>query len=160
MQRRAQRIEAGIGDRSRRQAGVPIGIVWIVAIQIGPVDRAAVTAIQQRRIDRGRVAIEFHADAQPVFEDRGDQRAFLGQFGFALHHRRQGDGVMYIGAGTEPAPNLAKFFRHHAAQRFGAWCGGSAYRCWERDTLQAMARAGRDRESSRGCAPPPETHRK
>src|SRR6185436_15371440 len=66
--------EAGIGNRTRRQAGVPIGIVRMLARKIRAVDYAAVMIAKKRRIDGSGIAIELHADAQPVGENGSNLR--------------------------------------------------------------------------------------
>src|ERR1035438_5015334 len=44
--------EAGIGDGTRRKAGVAVGVVWVVAIQIAAIDDAAVILLEQGGVDR------------------------------------------------------------------------------------------------------------
>src|ERR1035438_1198623 len=46
--------EAGIGDGTRRKAGVAVGVVWVVAIQIAAIDDAAVILLEQGGVDGDR----------------------------------------------------------------------------------------------------------
>src|SRR5690348_8999780 len=48
IERRLDRSHARVGNRTGRQARVPVGIVRILAFQVGPVDRAAIPAVEQR----------------------------------------------------------------------------------------------------------------
>lgn len=75
----------GVGDGPRRQPGVLVGVVGIGMGQIAFVDDPAPAAFEQRGVDHGRVALEFHPLAQPVSKDTRDHGPFGGEFGFLFH---------------------------------------------------------------------------
>lgn len=75
---RFQGRQTGVGDGPRRQAGMLIGVVAMGAFQIGAVQGAAVTVIEQGGVDGGRVALQAHLSPQAVAKDGGHERPLLG----------------------------------------------------------------------------------
>src|SRR5215471_12075378 len=96
-----------------------IRVVWMVAIEIAAIDRPAVAILEQRRVDRGRVAIELHPDAQAVGEDGGDARTLVGELALFLHERGQRNGVVEARLSVQAGPLFAKSRRHDAAEPLG-----------------------------------------
>src|ERR1035441_5619606 len=74
--------DSRIGDRSRWQPRMLVGVVRVAAGQVGSVKGAAIVAGQQRRVDRGRVAIELHPDSQAALENGGDHGPLAGELAF------------------------------------------------------------------------------
>ncbi len=87
VQRCAQRIAAGHGDRRRRQTGAGIGVVRRILFQIAQ-PQVAVKARSQT-INHRRIGLQLHALAQPVYEHAGDQRALVRAPGFLFDNRGQ-----------------------------------------------------------------------
>ena len=84
-----ERCHARIRDGSGRKARVTIGIVSVVALQIGTIDGSAIAGLEQRRVNGGGIAIQRHSLAQPVFIHGRDDRPVLGTPGFFFHQRCQ-----------------------------------------------------------------------
>ena len=78
MRGRIERILAGRGNRARRQAGVAVGVVGRIELQIVAPQVAVVAAGALQRVDDRRIALQPHADPQPVGVDRGDERPLVG----------------------------------------------------------------------------------
>src|SRR3974377_1653021 len=65
-ERRLQRRQARTRDRARGQPRVLIRVVRVAAGEVGAMDHATVTVVEQGCVDGGRIAVELHADPQPV----------------------------------------------------------------------------------------------
>ena len=94
-QRGFERRDARIRNGAGRQARVPVGVVSVVARQIGAIDRSAIALLQQRRINGGGIAIQRHPLAQPVFIHGRDDRPVLGPPGFLFDQRRERHDFIY-----------------------------------------------------------------
>ena len=77
MERRFKRTPAGIRDRPRRQSGVPVGVVRRVERQVVTAQVARIPPHALQGVDHGRIALQRHPNAQPVFVHGSDERAFL-----------------------------------------------------------------------------------
>lgn len=65
---RHERLFTRIGNRPGRETRVAIGVIRIGARKLGLMDGSVVPAFEQRRINRGRIAIEFHANLESIAE--------------------------------------------------------------------------------------------
>src|ERR1035441_4132419 len=70
-----ERGDPGVADGARRQAGLAVGVVGRVGLEVGGVDGAAITAIEQSCVDDAGICRERHALGEAVGEDAGDERA-------------------------------------------------------------------------------------
>lgn len=90
----AQGFQARIGDGAGGEAGVPVGVVGILTVEIGTVDFAAVTALELGGVDHGGVAFELHAGGEAVRKKARDLGALVGNGAFFLDKRGEGDQLV------------------------------------------------------------------
>ena len=103
-----------------------IGVIGVVACQIGTIDGSSIACVEQRRVDGSGIAIECHSFAEPILIHRRDDGTVLRTPGFLFDQRREGhDFVNWPGAGRslQFAPLLAELAGHHHAELLHA--GGS-----------------------------------
>src|ERR1019366_10095021 len=96
MHRGLERAQPGTRDGPRRQARVLVGVPRAWVLQIGAMNGAGPAIFEDRRVHSSRIAVELHADAQPVVEHRRYQRLLVRPMCFMFHHRRQRDGAVNI----------------------------------------------------------------
>src|SRR5437763_261468 len=54
-QHRADRGQTGVRDRAGRQTRMAVGVVRIIAVQVGAMNNAAIPVVQQRGVNSGGV---------------------------------------------------------------------------------------------------------
>ncbi len=86
-----ERGDSGVADRARRKAGVGVGVVGGVRVQLALVNDAGPGAVQQRGINHGGVGLQRHAGPQAVLEDAGDDGPLGRHMDLALDERGHGD---------------------------------------------------------------------
>ena len=65
--------DAGATDGTGRKAGVLVGIVGRGRVEVGAVDGAAITSLEQGGVDDGGVGFKRHLAGETVDKDAGDQ---------------------------------------------------------------------------------------
>ena len=89
---------AGVGDRTRGQARVFVGVVGRGGLEVGGVDGAAPAVVQQSGVDHSRIGGQGHGPGEAVGEDTGYEGAFGLLADLLLDDRGHGHGWDDVGA--------------------------------------------------------------
>src|SRR5262245_14368336 len=84
LDRSFKRCDTRIGNRAWRQSRIAVRVIRMRAVEIGAVDRAAISAAEERCIDHCRIAVELHAEAQTIREYSRHLRALFRDAGLFL----------------------------------------------------------------------------
>src|SRR5580704_3812942 len=107
----AQRCFSRICNGSRRQAGMLVGVVQRIDVQVGGTEVFRVMAFEFQRVLHGGIALQGQALAQTIAENSSDHRTLVRLGSFAFNQRGQGDHL-------EERQAQRKSFRSGRIERF------------------------------------------
>ena len=137
MHGRPQRLHPRIGHRPRRKAGVQIGVVRRVKLQIALIDCAPPSPIEFQAVDHRRVGHQRHLPGQAVHKDTRHQRTFRIHCRLPFHQRSDGHHSMHISPQSQ-FPGRHAEAPHHRRTNLGWSClAGKMIGVREQITLQA-----------------------
>ena len=111
---RLQRAAARIADRSRRQAGVSIGVVAGFEMHVGVMERASVATFEQLSVDHTGIGLQRNVPPQPVVIDAGHQRAFFRHRGFFFDNGSHVDCLLHIKSQADLQRHQSELLHHRA----------------------------------------------
>jgi hypothetical protein len=101
-----------IRDRSGRQAGIPVGVVGRLRLQVLVMKSSVVGIGQQLGVDDAGIGVERHPLVQAVVVDASHQRSLFRRGGFFFDNRGHRDRLMNIVRQSDGTGNLAKMVDH------------------------------------------------
>lgn len=127
---------SGVRDGSGGEADGFVGIVGVVAIEVGSIDCAAPVAEEESGINGSGVGIELHTDGEALGVDSGDEGAFGGDGRFLLDEGGEDDGGENGLRGFKRGPFAAELGDHESAEGLGGGYTGEAVGGGEEEALE------------------------